>query len=132
MWAATWKEIAQVTELTKSQGRALAVVIIPELRQVDPAIWQALSGASASDYERDRPNHRIAEYCENAGIPVIDLLPTFAAAGQPRRNYFAVDNHWTARGNVIAAGAIANFVTERGLASATGATTLARRIVPAP
>lgn len=129
MWTATWKEIARIGELTKTHGRALAVVIIPELRQVDPAIWQALSAAEASAYERDRPNRRIVEYCEKAGVPVLDLLPTFLAAGEARKNYFLVDNHWTVKGNSVAAAAIANFVTERGLASTGGTTTLAGRIV---
>jgi hypothetical protein len=94
---------------------------------VDPGIWQALSRSDESTYGRDVPNRRIVDYCTAAGIPVLDLLPTFLAAEHPRDNYFVVDNHWTAKGNKVAARAIRDFLTARDLVPAAKALEVAER-----
>jgi hypothetical protein len=115
MWAATLTEIARVRALTRSLGIALAVVVIPELRQVDSTAWTSMTAENAAVYGRDIPNRRIVEYCTKEGIPVLDLLPAFLDAGHPRKNYFRVDNHWTVEGNIFAGRAIGRFLTERHL-----------------
>jgi hypothetical protein len=123
MWAATWKEIARTRDVVAGHGARMAIVIIPELRQVDPAMWQGLEPV----YRRDEPNRRIVEYCTREGIPVLDLLPSFLAAGQPRAHYYRVDNHWTVTGNVVAATATRDFLTSAGLAAHGGASVAASR-----
>ena len=130
MWTATWNEIARAKELTDAHGLRLAVVVIPELRQVDPGIWGALSRADESAYGRDVPNRRIVGYCTAADIPVVDLLPAFLAAGRARDNYFAVDNHWTVKGNTVAGRAIRDFLIERALVPSKGVTKIAERARP--
>jgi len=114
MWQATWKEIARTRDVVAEHGSRLAVVVIPELRQVDPTTWE-----NATDYQRDEPNRRIVEYCRREGIPALDLLPPFLMAGQPRRVYFRIDNHWTVAGNLVAASALQQFLTSFGLAPGT-------------
>lgn len=127
MWTATWTEMARAKELVEAHGLRLAVVVIPELRQVDPIIWQTLTRSDESTYGRDVPNRRIVDYCTAEGIPVLDLLPTFLAAEHPRENYFVVDNHWTVKGNKVAARAIRDFLAARDLVPAASAPKVAER-----
>jgi hypothetical protein len=66
---------------------------------------------SPGDIDPDLPNARLREFAAARSIPLLDLTPVFAAqppAAEPlyKRN----DNHWTPRGNRVAARALVPFL----------------------
>jgi hypothetical protein len=70
-------------------------------------------GLSGAQIDPGLPSGVLEEFARARGIPRVDLTPVFvaaqAAAGEPlyKRN----DNHWTLRGNRVAADALVAFLT---------------------
>jgi hypothetical protein len=69
-------------------------------------------GLSSAEIDPALPNTLLREYARTRGIPLVDLTPGFvaesAAASEPlyKRN----DNHWTPRGNRVAARLLTAFL----------------------
>jgi hypothetical protein len=98
-------------------GDRLLVVLAPDEYQVDDALWAALL-ARAGDpgaYQRDYPQQRIAAFCAERGIALLDLLPPLREAQRRERVYHLRDTHWNAGGNRVAGEALADFILERWL-----------------
>ena len=93
----------------------LAFVLIPDEFQVEDALWSELTALGAEpDLERNRFQREVRSELERRGIPVVDLLPLLRAA-QPLSDgrlhvYHLNDTHFNARGNRIAAEALAELV----------------------
>lgn len=85
-------------------GDRLVVLLIPDVFQVDDALWEELVRLSERPraLARDYPQRRIAAYCASQGIEVVDPLPELRAAQQDGRTYHLNDTHWNSRGNRIA------------------------------
>jgi lysophospholipase L1-like esterase len=88
-------------------GRDLYGVIIPNKIQVE-------NRDELTDwiYDAAKPNRMIGEYCDEIGIPCLDLLPVLSEAYQSHRQnlYFPVDRHLTPAGTAIVAEALADFL----------------------
>jgi lysophospholipase L1-like esterase len=95
----------------------LAVVLIPDEFQVEDALWDELRALGAErELERDRFQRELGPELARRGIPVLDLLPRLRAVpplSDGRRHvYHLNDTHFNARGNRVAAEALAPFVRE--------------------
>jgi SGNH hydrolase-like domain, acetyltransferase AlgX len=61
-------------------------------------------------------NELMRDFCENSGIPLLDLTPPFQENFEAGRNlYFPDDSHWNAAGLELAAAELAKFMRERSL-----------------
>jgi lysophospholipase L1-like esterase len=93
----------------------LAIVLIPDEFQVEDALWSELAAlAPEQGLERNRFQREVGSELARRGIPVVDLLPLLRAA-QPLSDgrlhvYHLNDTHFNARGNRIAADALAELV----------------------
>ena len=58
------------------------------------------------------PNRQLAQYCQRAALPCLDLTPVFVDASHASADalYKQRDAHWTIRGNRVAAEAQAEFL----------------------
>ncbi|ETX08748.1 SGNH/GDSL hydrolase family protein [Candidatus Entotheonella palauensis] len=118
LWDATRRQVAAMAEITRSHGVPLAVVIIPEMVQVDPQLWHKMIQPMASNdttYQADWPNRRLVALCHEHHLPVFDLLPVFAQAGTDEPWYLPLDGHWTRHGHAVAAVAIGTFLRQQQL-----------------
>jgi hypothetical protein len=92
-----------------------ALAILPSVLQVDTALRAATvarlgasrryRGLSDAEIDPDLPNALLREFAGARAIPLIDLTPAFIAArgADPAPLYKRNDNHWTPRGNRVAA-----------------------------
>jgi hypothetical protein len=121
-WRQTLANLDAVHAAASRAGSGLALALLPSILQVDPALRAATvtrlgaslryGGLSPADIDPDLPNALLRQFAATRGIPLVDLTPVFAAeppAAEPlyKRN----DNHWTPRGNGVAARALVPFLT---------------------
>jgi len=135
-WEVTRRSYREMHRLVRAQGGQLVVAFIPSKAQVYLPLLSAslppaeLQRALRSSL-RDRPfprglngmmrnrlalNDLMRDFCAAEGIAFLDLTTALQTnLGVGGNVYFPDDSHWNAAGQEIAAGAIASFMTERGL-----------------
>jgi hypothetical protein len=93
----------------------LALMLIPDVFQVEDALWEQLSQLHEGErLVRDLPQERLTAWCEERGLPCLDLLPVLR--GVPpledgsRHLYHQRETHFNARGNQAAGEALAGFL----------------------
>ena len=99
----------------------MALALMPSVLQVNVALRTATAarlsaslryrGLSSAEIDPDLPNALLREYARTRGIPLVDLTPAFvaeSAAAEPL--YKLNDNHWTPRGNRVAARSLTAFL----------------------
>lgn len=97
----------------RSRGVPVALVLIPDEFQVNPAVLaQAIAAANVSHatVDLDLPQQRLRDFCAARGVPCLDLRP--ALRGVPEA-YAPRDTHWGVAGNRAAAAALADWLRER-------------------
>lgn len=121
-WQPTLADLDAVHRAATRAGSRTALAILPSVLQVDADLRAATvariagslryRGLSAAEIDPDLPNARLREFARARGIPLVDLTPVFAAepAGAGEALYKLSDNHWTPRGNRVAARALAPFL----------------------
>jgi lysophospholipase L1-like esterase len=130
-WAATRRSYREMHRLCRERGTRLAVMFIPSKSQVylplvasafpRPALEQAIA---LSLRDLDRPpgldvvmrnrlalNGLMREFCDEEGIPFLDLTETLQGRLARGQNvYFPDDSHWNAAGHETAAAALAGWL----------------------
>jgi lysophospholipase L1-like esterase len=116
-WRLTEAIIGRLNSEVRSHGGQLAVVIVGAPEQIYPARWSAVltryAQMQGESWDLDAPNRRLSLALDQAGIPYLDLLPTFReAAAQPGVDqlHFRHDGHWTMAGHRLVAQTVAEFV----------------------
>jgi hypothetical protein len=83
----------------------LLVLMIPDEFQVEEDVWAQASAGVTEPLVRDQPQAVVKRFCEQRGIPTLDLLPALRAveplADGRRHLYLLRDTHGNARGNAI-------------------------------
>lgn len=116
-WKNHFKNIDLVKSLAIKNNAKLLIVIIPTREQVYPFLfdWQ---GAGLNP---ERPNKKIINFLNNAGIGYVNLLPLFKEyANQLPRNllspsddlYWQYDGHWSINGEHLAGLLVAKDILE--------------------
>ncbi|MDF1798289.1 MAG: hypothetical protein P1V81_03865 [Planctomycetota bacterium] len=102
-------------------GVELGVVLIPDVVQVDARLRsQVLAQAGLAEDALDwrRPQRSLAAWCEELGLPCLDLAPAMGtrqeqlrAAGEATDMglYLFGDSHWSAAGHAFAAELVTDF-----------------------
>jgi hypothetical protein len=105
---------AALGELARRCGPTpLLVMLVPDEFQVEEAVWQEIVAAvpAAEQWDRFLPQKVLSEICARHGIAALDLLPALRAveplADGRRHVYHLADSHFNARGNAVAARALA-------------------------
>ncbi len=99
--------LGEMKRACENEGRQLALVIVPNMIQVQHG--DQLTG---SVYDADKPNRLVLEYCEQVDLMCLDLLPGLreAYSGGTRPLYFRQDRHLNVAGNRRAAKMIFQFL----------------------
>ena len=115
-WYDSLAGLAQIADRCRERGVPLAVVVSPSHPQVSRAILEEgarSAGIDPAGLDVAVPQHRLAAFFAERGVPMLDLLPAFGRAAQhsdPDGFYLKNDPHWSVSGNEIAAREIARFV----------------------
>ncbi|MBM4132430.1 MAG: hypothetical protein FJ245_01555 [Nitrospira sp.] len=105
-WARTQETLLAFRDFLGERGIPLLLVIIPDHVQLDRALqmeYLAGIGQAAGRHDFYKPHRLLLAWCREQGIPTVDLLPAFEAAGSPETLYFSNDFHLTASGHRLAA-----------------------------
>ena len=88
-------------------GARFVLVLHPQRFQVNPADWKAICDRGNLDpdnFDLERPNRRIASFCQEKQIESCDLLPVFREASRGKSLYLPFgDTHYNAAGHGVAA-----------------------------
>ena len=120
---AEWQKIVEwldgIREEARRIGASYAMVVHPDQFQVETVLRERIYdrfGLDPADYDLGLPQQFLHDYCEQRGIPCVDLLPTFRANGQHGGLYETYNTHYNDRGNRLAATTIFDFLEEAVLA----------------
>lgn len=117
---ATHLALGGIAAWCREQDVSLAVVVIPDVLAVDPALLErALRTGDFTEFEGfdpkaldfERPGRGLAAWCDELGLPCLDLREAFVAetarlrAQDPASEglYLFSDSHWNAAGHALAA-----------------------------
>jgi hypothetical protein len=97
-----------------ARGVPLAVMIIPDVFQVEDSLWSVVAPAGATRARRMRSVAITRGWLEERGFAYLDLLPVLRAVrpladGEPHL-YKLNDTHFNARGNAVVGRALADFL----------------------
>lgn len=109
-WALTARLLERMAAVTP--GR-LVVVYLPEFYQSQDTVWAQVE-RSDEVLLRDAPNRMLASILP-AGVPYLDLLPSFIAEAQDQVLYYPNDHHFNADGQALAAARVADFLLDARL-----------------
>lgn len=105
-WAAARQELGRIKDLVAP--RPVVVLAIPDEFQVEGDLRRAVAAEFDLDledgsYDFDLPQRRLAEMCDDLGLPLVDPLADLrqrTLAGE--RLYLDFDSHWNVAGNRVA------------------------------
>jgi len=96
------KMVAQLAAKFRERGATLVVLLVPEKEQIHARALPLADQAALAD--GDRLLAEIAQGLEAAGVPAVNLMPTFrAATDRGQRLYWRDDTHWNDAGIRLAA-----------------------------
>ncbi|MDQ2806074.1 MAG: GDSL-type esterase/lipase family protein [Chloroflexota bacterium] len=119
-WERTTALLDQMQNQAQRYHVRLVVVAIPAAEQIEDGRWTGLRatfGLAPDAVNRDAPQQQLAAWSVRSGVPVIDLLPGFRAAGGSRL-YYRADPHWTPAGHALAADLIRAELARLGVLAA--------------
>lgn len=106
--------IVRLKELCDKRNVKLAVVVIPDELQVNPALQaEVVKSLNVSSEEVDftLPNKFLNEQLLANRIEYLDLLPAFSATSAKVNLYRPKDTHWNIAGNKLAADLLVNYLS---------------------
>ena len=104
-WRLTTRLIKELNTEATQHGARLAVLYIPERRQVHPQIWDETliryPKAREVVWDLDKPNRSLGKFLEQEGISYLDWTASFRerAVKEGRPWYFLHDSHLNPEGN---------------------------------
>jgi hypothetical protein len=118
-WKRTLDILDSIRQEAAAMGAKYVMVIHPNQAQVEPALLRKVverySLSWDRDYDVERPQSFLKQWCVSRHVPCIDLLPIFSAAGRQGVLYLPRDTHYNSTGNNVAAQAIYRFLLDNGL-----------------
>jgi hypothetical protein len=114
--AATRQAFQDLRHWCDAHGARVLVVAIPAEQQVSDVArqrWLERFGLDAGELDFTLPNRRLAALAAEAGLPLFDLTPGFAArVAAGAELHLHSDNHWNIAGHAVAASLLAEPILE--------------------
>jgi len=115
-WEVTERALEEMRDLCRARGIPLLVVLVPHATQVDETlrarILAADPGRARYRVDPDEPQRRLLALGERLGVPMLDLLPVFAAHADEDLFLPMDHTHPNVRGNALMAEALTPFLRE--------------------
>ena len=129
-WSHTLEKLNALHEFLLARGVPLLVVLIPEQAQLDQELQRdfiVAVGGRREDYEFEKPQRLLTEWCRRQKVICHNLLETFKQDYHPGTLYFSNDPHWSAAGHKVAAAAILSTLQEQLFTPSAGVHASVRR-----
>ncbi len=118
-WEVSFAYLEKMAGLSRAMGADLVVVLVPDKVQVEAKyeklVQQRWPGLRM---DMDKPSKRLAHYCGEHGIRVLDLLDAFRQAearGEGPLYFRLQDRHWNSAGHALAASAVVDYLDREQL-----------------
>ena len=101
-WKLVDESLESIKELCKKYDARFIVIYIPKREQFIG--WDKIIHfyhADEVNYDRWRPNKRLAELCTRLGIPLADTSEQMSARNDLETLYYKFDTHFTKKGNEV-------------------------------
>jgi hypothetical protein len=116
-WQNTARQLEALHQAFRDSGIPYAVVFHPQKFQAEEKQLSEIATAhplNPADYDLTLPQKFLKEFYGSRQVPFLDLLPVFKEKGSRGGLFYAQDAHYTAKGNALAAEALAEFLTGAG------------------
>ncbi len=118
-WSAFTWTLETLGKAVAAGGGRLVVAYVPSSMEVSARVWERTEARYAMEppaFDRRAVAARIRFITGRLGLPLIDLTPALTEAnGFLAPTYFKTDSHWNARGQDVAARAVAASLTANRL-----------------
>ena len=114
-WPLFGRYLSDIRATAGGIGAPVVVLAIPEMSQFDDQMRsRTVANFRFSEDEVDwgRPQRDLAAEAQQAGVPVVDLLPLFRSMSDRASLYLRIDTHFTAYGHDVTAAALATFLEQ--------------------
>lgn len=104
-----------IRQIALDMGAEYGLVALPDQFQVDPALFEEILqefGLQAEDFDLHLPQEILRSYCEDRGIPFLDILEAFRGDGRGGDLFLLRDTHFNLEGNAIVADRVHRFLLE--------------------
>ena len=108
-WAMTRSVLDSMAALCSAQNVRFLIVVLPTQYQVHPDLWThhfTTFGLDPADYDLDRPQRLMREYCEEKGIDHVDVLPVMRAHAASGHLFYPIASYMTPAGHRLVAEAV--------------------------
>ena len=112
-WPLFGRYLADIRATAASVGAPTVLLAIPEMAQFDDQMRARVMADyrfTDAEVDWDQPQRLLRAQSEQAGIPMLDLLPLFRARQDRADLYLRLDTHFTALGHRVTADALADFL----------------------
>jgi len=117
-WSAFTWTVETLAEAVGGAGGRLVIAYVPSRMEVSSRVWAQTRARYDLDerFERSAVASRVRYISGRLGVPMLDLTePLVRADGVFTPVYYATDSHWNARGQDVAAAALADFLVSSRL-----------------
>jgi len=105
-WATTQSYLRKFAELTSAKGIRLILVALPTQYQVHEELWKhhfTTFGLDPRNYDLEKPQAILREFCERHGIEYVDVLPAMRARAATTKMFYPIASYMTPDGHQLVA-----------------------------
>lgn len=113
-WENTFRLLKEFKSTVQKEGTTFILILIPPRYQVIDSMWHEVTAKYSQrgiNLDRFKPNRLILSFCDNNGIPLIDLTGVFIKeSSKGEVLYHRYDPHWNENGHLLASECICSFL----------------------
>jgi hypothetical protein len=112
-WETTQGYLQRFADLTRSKGIRLILLALPTQYQVHEELWKhhfTTFGLDPREYDLEKPQALLREFCLTRGIEYVDVLPALRARAADHRLFYPIASYMTPVGHRIVASEIAAYL----------------------
>jgi len=112
-WGVTQGVLREMAAFCASRNIRLVVVALPTQYQVHEDLWThhvTTFNLNPADYDLEKPQALLQEFCANNGIEEIDVLPAMRLAAPTERLFYPIASYMTPAGHALVARVVSEYL----------------------
>jgi hypothetical protein len=112
-WGVTQGVLREMAAFCASRNIRLVVVALPTQYQVHEDLWThhvTTFNLNPADYDLEKPQALLKEFCANNGIEEIDVLPAMRLAAPTERLFYPIASYMTPAGHALVAQLVSEYL----------------------
>ncbi len=117
-WEVTRSVLVRMAEFCSARQIRLVVVTLPTQYQVHEDLWThhvTTFGLNAADYDLDKPQLLVKEFCAREGIEQVDVLPAMREAARTERLFYPIASYMTPAGHALVGRVVSAYLAGESL-----------------